>query len=50
LADTLKEHIAKFKAPKSIEFVIELPRTSTGKVRKHELRQAEWAGHESRIQ
>ena len=46
----VKEHIAKFKAPKSIEFVIELPRTSTGKVRKHELRQAEWAGHESRIQ
>jgi fatty-acyl-CoA synthase len=46
----VKEHIAKFKAPKSIEFVIELPRTSTGKVRKHELRQAEWAGHDSRIQ
>jgi len=46
----VKEHIAKFKAPKTIEFVIALPRTSTGKVRKHELRQAEWAGHESRIQ
>jgi fatty-acyl-CoA synthase len=46
----VKEHIAKFKAPKTIEFVIELPRTSTGKVRKHELRQAEWAGHDSRIQ
>jgi fatty-acyl-CoA synthase len=50
LISHVKEHIAKFKAPKSIEFVIELPRTSTGKVRKHELRQAEWAGHDSRIQ
>jgi fatty-acyl-CoA synthase len=46
----VKEHIAKFKAPKSVDFVLELPRTSTGKVRKDLLRTAEWAGHTSRIQ
>ena len=50
LISYVKQHIAKFKAPKAIAFVPDLPRTSTGKVRKHELREAEWAGHESRIQ
>ena len=30
----VKEQIAKFKAPKSVDFVLELPRTSTGKIRK----------------
>jgi fatty-acyl-CoA synthase len=43
-------HIARFKAPKAIEFVDALPRTSTGKVQKFELREKEWAGHSSRIQ
>ena len=46
----VKEHIAKFKAPKSVDFVGQLPRTSTGKVRKDLLRTAEWVGHDSRIQ
>ncbi len=46
----VKEHLAKFKAPKSVDFVLELPRTSTGKVRKDILRSAEWAGHTSHIQ
>ena len=34
LISHVKEHIAKFKAPKSVDFVLELPRTSTGKIRK----------------
>ncbi len=46
----VKKHIAKFKAPKTVDFLVELPRTSTGKVRKDLLRQAEWAGHKSGIQ
>jgi fatty-acyl-CoA synthase len=46
----VREHIAAFKAPKAIEFVDELPRTSTGKIRKFSLREKEWAGHDSRIQ
>ncbi len=43
-------HIARFKSPKSIEFLSALPRTGSGKVQKFELREKEWAGHVSRIQ
>jgi acyl-CoA synthetase (AMP-forming)/AMP-acid ligase II len=46
----LRTHIARYKVPKSIEFVEQLPRTSTGKIQKFELREKEWAGHSSRIQ
>ena len=46
----LKNHIARFKVPDSVAFVDELPRTSTGKTQKFELREKEWAGHASRIQ
>ena len=46
----LGNHIARFKVPKEIEFVAHLPRTSTGKIQKFELREKEWAGHTSRIQ
>jgi long-chain acyl-CoA synthetase len=33
-----REHIAHYKAPRSVSFVDELPRTPTGKLRKHLLR------------
>jgi fatty-acyl-CoA synthase len=46
----LQTRIARFKVPKSIEFVDQLPRTSTGKTQKFELREREWAGYSSRIQ
>ncbi len=46
----VQRHIARYKAPKAIEFVAKLPRTSTGKIQKFELRDKEWAGHASRIQ
>ena len=46
----LQAHIARYKVPKTIEFVAVLPRTSTGKIQKFELREKEWAGHVSRIQ
>ena len=32
-----------------MEFVDELPKTSTGKVQKFELREKEWAGEDSRV-
>ena len=52
--DELREHvrsqIAKYKAPRDIEFVNELPKTSTGKIQKFELRDREWGDKESRIQ
>jgi fatty-acyl-CoA synthase len=50
LIEYVRVHIARFKAPKAVEFVDALPRTSTGKVQKFELREKEWAGHSSRIQ
>ncbi|HEY5114166.1 MAG TPA: AMP-binding protein, partial [Nakamurella sp.] len=40
----VKEQIAKFKAPKTVDFVLEVPRTSTGKLRKQQLRDVERAG------
>jgi len=46
----LQLHIARYKVPRTVEFVDLLPRTSTGKIQKFELREKEWAGHTSRIQ
>ena len=44
-----RDRIAHFKAPKYVEFR-DLPKTATGKIQKYILREAEWEGHESRIQ
>ena len=44
-----KSRIAGYKAPRSLEFVDELPLSAAGKVRKRELRQKHWDGHERRI-
>lgn len=43
------EHLARFKVPRSIEFLDDFPRSPTGKLYKAPLRDAYWAGHESRI-
>ena len=45
----VKAHIASYKAPRDIVFVPQLVKTSTGKVRKNELRDAEWGDAKSRI-
>jgi fatty-acyl-CoA synthase len=50
LIEYVRGQIAHFKAPEAVEFVDELPKTSTGKIQKNELRQREWAGHAARIQ
>jgi acyl-CoA synthetase (AMP-forming)/AMP-acid ligase II len=34
-----RARLAKFKLPERLEFVDDLPRTATGKVRKHALRE-----------
>jgi len=41
--------LARYKCPERIEFVDELPKTSTGKTQKYVLREREWAGREARI-
>jgi fatty-acyl-CoA synthase len=50
LIDHVRGRIARYKAPKAVEFLGELPTTSTGKVQKFALREREWAGHRDRIQ
>ncbi|WP_455652145.1 AMP-binding enzyme [Rhodococcus oxybenzonivorans] len=45
----MKSRIASYKAPRSVEFVDDLPRTSTGKIRKNELRDAEWSSRPTMI-
>jgi fatty-acyl-CoA synthase len=42
LYDYCREHLAGFKCPHRIEFVDELPKTSTGKIQKYLLREQEW--------
>jgi fatty-acyl-CoA synthase len=46
----VRTQIAHYKAPDQVELVESLPKTSTGKIRKVELREGEWAGHRSRVQ
>ncbi len=43
-----KERLARFKAPKAVEF-IELPKTSTGKIQKFILRDREWGDRKKRV-
>ena len=48
LARELQEHVkrvtAPYKYPRRIEFVAELPKTASGKLRRRELRDREYAG------
>jgi fatty-acyl-CoA synthase len=44
-----RDHMAHFKAPKTIEFVEALPKTATGKVQKFALREQYWAGQSKRV-
>ena len=41
--------IAGYKVPRDVQITVDLPQTSTGKIRKYVLREAEWAGHTSRV-
>jgi acyl-CoA synthetase (AMP-forming)/AMP-acid ligase II len=41
-----KQHLARYKAPKSIEFVESLPKNPQGKILKRELRKKYWKGLE----
>lgn len=44
-----RERLAGFKCPKSIEFKGPLPRTSSGKIQKNELRKPYWKGRDRAI-
>jgi len=45
----VRTQIAHYKAPDQVEIVESLPKTATGKIRKVELRDAEWVGYSSRV-
>jgi fatty-acyl-CoA synthase len=45
----VRERIAHYKCPRSIDFEAKLPRLSTGKLYKRLLRDRYWSGHETRI-
>ena len=44
-----KQELSAYKAPKTVEFRDELPRSGVGKVLKRKVRERFWAGHERRI-
>jgi long-chain acyl-CoA synthetase len=44
-----REHLAGYKAPRSIDFIDEIPRTGTGKILKKPLREPYWAGSDRKI-
>jgi fatty-acyl-CoA synthase len=44
----LRERLSGFKLPRIVEFLRDpLPKTGTGKIRKHELRERFWVGTEN---
>ena len=43
-----RQRLAHFKCPKAVAFG-PLPKTSTGKIKKFEIREKEWAGYEKRV-
>jgi fatty-acyl-CoA synthase len=45
----VKTKIAGYKAPREVLVIVDLPKTSTGKIQKFMLREKEWAGHASRV-
>ncbi|HSK59682.1 MAG TPA: acyl--CoA ligase family protein [Actinomycetospora sp.] len=49
IIDHVKGAIARYKAPRDVEMVDELPKTSTGKIQKFELRAKEWGDGATRI-
>jgi acyl-CoA synthetase (AMP-forming)/AMP-acid ligase II len=47
--DHAREHLARYKCPRSVSFAAELPRTGSGKLLKRQLRAPFWAGHSSQV-
>ncbi len=45
----VKERLARYKAPKAIDFLEALPRTGSGKIQKSALREPHWRGRARRV-
>ena len=50
LIEHVRHKIARYKAPREVGFVVELPKTSTGKIQKFTLRDSEWGNRTHRVQ
>lgn len=48
LQDHVKRETAPYKYPRAIEFVSELPKTTSGKIKRAELKRKEWEGWDRR--
>jgi acyl-CoA synthetase (AMP-forming)/AMP-acid ligase II len=49
LVEFCKGRLARYKQPRSVDFVEALPRNASGKVLKKELREKYWQGHDRRV-
>jgi len=49
IIDHVRGNLARFKAPKSVEFKNEFPKGGTGKILKQELKKAYWAGLNKKV-
>ena len=49
LTDFIRERLARYKVPRHWEILQELPKTGSGKIKKKELRDKFWLGHERRV-
>jgi acyl-coenzyme A synthetase/AMP-(fatty) acid ligase len=44
-----RERIARFKAPKSVDFIEALPRNASGKILRRHLRDPYWTGKDRQV-
>jgi acyl-CoA synthetase (AMP-forming)/AMP-acid ligase II len=49
LINFCKKKLAQYKAPKSVDFIDELPKTGTGKIFKKALKDMYWSGYDKRV-
>jgi long-chain acyl-CoA synthetase len=49
LIEFVRSKLAHFKCPRTLDFIVEMPRTPTGKVLKRNLREPYWEGRERKI-
>lgn len=49
VVDVCAANLARFKVPRSVLFVDELPKTGSGKIQRRKIREPYWAGRERRI-
>jgi len=49
IIEQAKRHLASYQKPRSVEFLVELPKAPTGKVLKRELRKPYWEGREGNV-